>query len=333
MTFTTNKELLRFRSHVTQAIRSFFEGRGYLEVDTPIALLAPPPEVHIDPIEVTVGSPRGAETRYLQTSPELPMKRLLCHGSGPIFQIASVFRDNDESERHRSEFRLLEWYNQPFPWETMLVETEALLRHCAQQLRGEHSLQLGEQTISIADPFARITVADACRDYLAIDLLAHLERTTLQTLFKDRGWHFAQDDSWDELFHRLWVGYVEPKLNADYPVYFLTHYPAPLAALARRSSHDSRVAERAECVIGGLELSNGFGELHDPTEQRQRFKEDRQARAKLGKATPPLDEAFLGSVAKLKGAYGNALGLERLMMLLCGATDIQTVLPFQPSSI
>ena len=333
MTFKTNAELLKFRSKVTQAVRTFFEDRGYLEVDTPIALLAPPPEVHIDPINVTVDSPRGEETRYLQTSPELPMKRLLCEGSGPIFQIAPVFRDSDESKRHRSEFRLLEWYNQPFPWETMLVETEALLRHCAQQLRGEYSLQLGEETISIADPFPRITVADACRDYLAIEILAHLEVTALQALFEDRGWHFAQDDSWDELFHRLWVGHVEPKLNSDYPAYFLTDYPAPLAALARRSSADPRVAERAECVIGGLELSNGFGELHDPAEQRLRFEEDQQARAKLGKATPPLDETFLGSVAKLEKAYGNALGLERLMMLLSGATDIQTVLPFPPSSI
>ena len=105
MTFKTNAELLKFRSKVTQAVRTFFEDRGYLEVDTPIALLAPPPEVHIDPINVTVDSPRGEETRYLQTSPELPMKRLLCEGSGPIFQIAPVFRDSDESKRHRSEFR------------------------------------------------------------------------------------------------------------------------------------------------------------------------------------------------------------------------------------
>ena len=329
----TSAELLRFRSEVTHAIRGFFEERGYLEVDTPIALLAPPPEVHIDPVETTINSPRGSETRYLQTSPELPMKRLLSGGSGPIFQIASVFRDSDESQRHRSEFRLLEWYNQPFPWQTMLDETEALLRHCAQRIRGDETLQLGPQLISIEKRFPRIEVADACRDYLAFELLEHLEPNSLQGLFKARGWHFAADDSWDELFHRLWVGYVEPQLNADHPVYFLTHYPAPLAALARRASDDPRVAERAECVVGGLELSNGFGELNNPKEQRRRFEQDRQARAKLGKKNPPLDEVFLNSVDKLEEAYGNALGVERLMMLLCGARDIQDVLPFEPSTL
>ena len=150
---------------------------------------------------------------------------------------------------------------------------------------------------------------------------------------RDRGWHFHEDDSWDELFHRIWVGQVEPHLNADYPVYFLTEYPAPLAALARRGKEDPRIAERAECIVGGLELCNGFGELDDPGEQRTRFEYDRGLRAALGKRTPPLDEVFLSSVGGLAGAYGNALGLERLMMLLTGASDIQDVTPFSPAEI
>ena len=326
-------EKLHFRAKVTRTVREFFEGRGYTEVDTPMALLAPPPEVHIDPIETTITTPRGEETRYLQTSPELPMKRLLTQGSGPIFQIAPVFRDSDESDRHRSEFRLLEWYNQPYPWEVMLSETEALLRHCAAELRGEQTLQLGNQVVCIAEPFPRIGVADACKTYLSFDILKHLEIERLRELFRERDWHFAGDDSWDELFHRVWVGSVEPRLNEAHSVYFLTHYPAPLAALARRSADDPRVSERAECVVAGLELSNGFGELHDPQEQRKRFEDDRETRLSLGKKTPPLDEAFLSSVDKLEGAYGNALGMERLMMLLCGADDIQDVLPFEHSRL
>ena len=329
----SSTERLQFRAQVTRTIRAFFEARGYTEVDTPIALLAPPPEVHIDPMETSINSPRGQETRYLQTSPELPMKRLLSQGSGPIFQIAPVFRDSDESERHRSEFRLLEWYNQPYPWDVMLSETEALLRHCAAELRGEQTLQLGDQIVSIAEPFPRIPVADACRDYLSFELLDYLELEALRALFEKRGWHFAKDDSWDELFHRVWVGSVEPRLNEEHPVYFLTHYPAPLAALARRSADAPRVSERAECVVAGLELSNGFGELHDPHEQRKRFEKDRDTRLSLGKRTPPLDEAFLASVDKLRDAYGNALGVERLMMLLCGAEDIQDVLPFEPDRL
>ena len=326
-------ELLKFRANVIAAIRDFFHDRGYTEVDTPIALLAPPPEVHIDPVATSILSPRGTEQRYLQTSPELPMKRLLSAGSGPIFQIAPVFRNNDESERHRSEFRLLEWYNRPLPWQEMLDETEALLRHCAQELRGEPSLQYGDDIISIAAPFPRIAVADAFRRYLGLDILAVLDIASLTAMFKARGWHFSETDSWDELFHRLWVGQVEPKLNAEHPIYFLTEYPSPLAALARRSARDPRVAERAECVVGGLELCNGFGELHDPQEQRMRFESDRNTRAGLGKATPPFDEEFLNSVEGLEGAYGNALGIERLMMLLSGSADIQEVLPFIPSQI
>ena len=157
-------ELLKFRANVIAAIRQFFHDRGYTEVDTPIALLAPPPEVHIDPVATSIESPRGTEQRYLQTSPELPMKRLLSAGSGPIFQIAPVFRDNDESERHRSEFRLLEWYNRPLPWQEMLDETEALLRHCAQELRGRAIASTWRRSHFDCSPIPE----DYCRRCLAV---------------------------------------------------------------------------------------------------------------------------------------------------------------------
>ena len=147
-----------------------------------------------------------------------------------------------------------------------------------------------------------------CRRYLGVDILAALDVANLTDTFKARGWHFSESDSWDELFHRLWVGQVEPKLNAEHPVYFLTEYPAPLAALARRSVLDPRVAERAECVVSGLELSNGFGELHDPHEQRMRFESDRNTRAELGKATPPLDEEFLNSRQRSRRCVWKCLG-------------------------
>lgn len=328
MNESSTRTLLQFRAKVYSSIRSFFQTRSYLEVDTPVALLAPPPETHIDPIPCIFATPRGPEERFLQTSPELPMKRLVAAGSGPIFQLASVFRDNDESQVHRPEFRLLEWYNGPAPWTDMLDETEALLRHCARELKGEETLNLDGRRIDISAPFPRIPVATACRDIVELPILECLEHDTLVSEFKRRSWHYAEDDSWDELFHRMWVGVVEPELNRQHDRYFITEYPIPLAALARPTSKDPRVAERAECVVAGLELTNGFGELSDPEVQKARFEADLKARRHVGKSTAPLDHVFLKQVGQLKDIYGNALGIERLMMLLSGTRDISEISPF-----
>ena len=300
-------ELLKFPRECHRRHPTFLPDRGYTEVDTPIALLAPPPEVHIDPVATSILSPRGTEQRYLQTSPELPMKRLLSAGSGPIFQIAPVFRDNDESERHRSEFRLLEWYNRPLPWQEMLDETEALLRHCAQELRGEPSLQYGDDIISLS-PIPRITCR-CFRRYLGVDILAALDVANLTDTFKARGWHFSESDSWDELFtgSGLTSG-TEAQCRAS--GLFPDRVPSPLGSPRPSQRARSKVAERAECIVSGLELSNGFGELHDPMSKECGLKGFQHPRG-LGKATPPLDEEFLNAVKGLEGAYGNALGIER----------------------
>ncbi len=330
---SSTRALLQFRAKVCTSIRSFFETRGYLEVDTPVALLAPPPETHIDPISCFFETPRDREQRFLQTSPELPMKRLIATGSGPIFQLASVFRDNDESQVHRPEFRLLEWYNGPAQWTEMLDETEALLRHCARELRGEETLEFGGRQIDISAQFPRISVANACRDIVELPILECLERDTLVSEFKRRLWHYSEDDSWDELFHRIWVGMVEPELNQQHERYFITEYPVPLAALSRPTTRDPRVAERAECVVAGLELTNGFGELSDPDEQQARFEADLRARRQAGKTTAPLDHVFLKQVEHLEEIYGNALGIDRLMMLLRGVSDIGEISPFEHGTI
>ncbi len=325
-------DLCRRRGRIIRALRNFFETRDFLEVDTYITCAAPAPELHIEaiPVQVDLGpqSPQacqataGVGARFLQTSPELPMKRLLAAGLPRIFQIAPVFRDGDFSERHRPEFRLLEWYRRDAAWETLLDDCEALLTTLADN---RPSLRYQGRTFDIRPPFMRISIDAAFRRWAGFSILDHLDATSLRAQMRRRQLHCSDDDTWDDLFHRVFVGLCEPQLAAlDKPV-FVTHYPTPLAALARQSPTDPRVAERVELFVGGLELANGFGELTCAATQRERFVAEKAARASAKKRSYPLDERFLSALEGLPEAAGIAVGVERLLMVLCDAATIDDV--------
>ena len=283
---------LRIRSATLRAIREWFHTRAFLEVDTPVRLKAPALELHID------AEPSG--DHFLRTSPELHMKRLLAAGHERIFQMGPCFRRGERGDRHHPEFTMLEWYRAGADYLDILNDTQGLVRHVFQSL---------EKTPSwISKDWKILTVSEAFQRWAGWDPAANFDA--------DR---FNQD----------LVDKVEPALPRDVPV-ILKDYPAAAAALSRRKATDPRLAERWELYLGGLELANAYSELTDPAEQEARFKECAKERRALGKEVYPIDEPFLAALRSgLPSCGGIAFGVDRLVMLLAGATSLDEVIAFR----
>ncbi len=294
---------LRQRDRVAQAIRDWFHGQGFVEVNTPFWLKCPGIDANIEPVRSKGG--------YLVTSPEYAHKRLLVGGMPRIFEIARCAREEELGPLHQPEFTLVEWYRAFARVEEVMADTEALLRASCRALRSDLSVSARGRTIDLASPFLRLTVEEAFSTYAQEPDAIELARAC------------------PERFFELWVSAVEPGLaNLDRPV-FLHHFPATQAGLARPCPTDPRVAERFELYVGGVEMCNGYGELTDPSEHRIRFEAENQARVQCGLSPLPLDEAFLSALAEgLPPAAGNALGFDRLVLLLLGLDNLEQVLAF-----
>ena len=296
---------LRTRATVTGAVRAFFRGRGFLEVETPLLVPSPGVEVHLRPFRV----PCPGGDRWLNTSPEYHMKRLLAAGSGPVFQIARAFRAGEHGDRHNPEFSILEWYRPGTDHLGMLDDTCALLRAVAVAVDAPAPLQWQGRTVDLARPPEVLTVAEALSRWAGVE-------------FGD-----LQGPDRLERFSLLLTEEVEPHLGRD-RVTALTDYPADMASLARLSPDDPTVAHRLEVYVAGLELANAFAELTDPAEQRSRMEVEAAERARQGLPALPLDERFLAALDTLPEAGGIALGLDRLVMLLAGVVDVRDVIAF-----
>ena len=314
---------LQRRTELTQAVRGFFHNRSYLEVETPYAVPVPGEEVHLRPFATQRQHPDGRQERlWLHTSPEFAMKRLLVAGAGPIFQFARVWRNNEGSALHEAEFTMLEWYRPGAGLDSLIEETITLLHsvlpsvvHC----RG---------IVTDLSQCERLTVADAFARYVGVDLLA--TGNDPLTLAKAAKVQLRTDETWEDLFFRLLLTYIEPHLGRRHPTY-LTHWPAAQAALARRDPADPRVAERFELFVCGIELANAFVELTDPDEQRIRFLADRERRHAMHGQEWPLDEDFLAALAHgMPQSAGIAMGFDRLAMIASGADRIGQVLWLPP---
>jgi lysyl-tRNA synthetase class 2 len=328
---------LRRRAVLTAATRAFFSARGYQEVETPCLVPVPGMEVHLHAFrsEFTPHLGQGGEARtlWLRTSPELALKRLLVAGAGPVFELARVWRNGEVSPRHAFEFTMLEWYRPGLPFEGLMEETEALL-HAVCPPRVAHA---GIET-DLTLPFERITMQDAFLRWCGgLDLLATVgpdgegDAGALAEAAARIGTPARPDESWEDLFFRLLLTHVEPRLGRDRAT-FLTHWPAPQAALARRDPADPRQALRFELFVAGLELANAFDELTDPAEQRARFIHDVAERRRLyGAEGWEVDEGFLAALELgMPAGAGIALGFDRLAMLASGAQRIGQVLWLPP---
>jgi elongation factor P--(R)-beta-lysine ligase len=294
---------LRQRASLIQALRRFFSERQYLEVETPVRIPAPAPEAHI--------IPEPADDWFLQTSPELCMKRLLAAGVPRIFQICKCFRRAERGSRHLPEFTMLEWYRRDIGYRELMQECEELFSFLAMELRGKELLGEGEAAVSLTPPYERLAVAAAFE--------RHASLTVAEAMAAGR-------------FDEILVEFIEPNLGFRRPT-FLHDYPAPLAALAQRSPENPEVAERFEVYINGLELANGFSELTDQVEQRQRFVRERLLIEKGGGRPGPMPDKFLAALARMPAAGGIALGVDRLAMLFFGAGSIDEVVTFTPEEL
>lgn len=310
---------LRRRGLVTAATRAFFTARGYTEVETPYAVAAPGEEVHLRAFRTERENPDGArEPLWLHTSPEFAMKKLLVAGAGPIFQLARVWRNGEGSDLHAAEFTMLEWYRPGADMDSLIDETIAYLRAVLPPV-----VTCRGVTTDLAR-IERLTVAEAFARYVGADVLATAEDAP--ALAAASGARLRDGETWEDLFFRLLLERVEPRIGRVHPT-FLTHWPAAQAALARRDPAEPRVAERFELFVCGIELANAFVELTDAGEQRARFEVDRARREAISGPDWKLDEDFLAALAfGMPSAAGIALGFDRLAMIASGASRIDQVL-------
>ncbi len=307
---------MQARMAMYQRIRQFFSQRNVAEVETPILSPYGSTDVHIDSF-VTQWE---AQRLYLHTSPEFAMKMLLAEGVGDCFQIAKVFRHETAGRNHRPEFTMLEWYRVGFDLSALIDEVAALVRLLIPAVA-----DLPMERLSYADAFSRIGV-DPHGDSLAA--IKH----TAETL---SGYRPQLADDRDEWLDFLLVTQIEAQLG-DNQLTFLTHYPASMAALAKRSINADgfAVAERFELYYRGIELANGFDELTDADEQLARFEADNRARAALGKPTVALDEDLIAALQRgMPDCAGVALGLDRILMLAQGRTRLDDMMAFPAPKI
>ncbi len=319
---------LRVRARLLADIRAFFDRDGFLEVTTPSLVTAPDPALHLESFRTLLQLDDGSKDLFLSTSPEHHMKRLLAAGLGSIYQLCPFFRNGEMGVLHNPEFTGLEWYEAGATVERTMDRTEALVREVAREVTGRTAFERCGSAVDLEPPFRRMTVRQALADLAGVDAPADWNAAGLRKALSAAGIPPAGDDRPDDLVNLALVARVEPAL-ADMGPVFLFDYPAPMAALARLRPDNPAVAERFELYAGGLELCNGYGELTDPEEQRRRFEAQVLERERAGRPTSPLDEHFLQALEQgMPAAGGNALGVDRLLMLLCERERIDQVLAF-----
>ena len=310
-------DCLKQRANILAKIRTFFSVRDVVEVETPALSAASVTDMHLSAFETQFVGPGYAEglTLYLQTSPEYAMKRLLAAGSGPIYQIAKAFRNEEAGRHHNPEFTLLEWYRPDFDEFQLMTEVEALLKAV---LGCPDAMALSYQAVFI--------------EHLSIDpLTASVE--ALQSIAAERGHTSLAKELKDKdtLLQLLFCLDIEPHIGQEQPC-FVYHFPASQAALAQLCEDDPRVAGRFELYYRGMELANGFHELTDPAEQYARFSQDNQQRQKNGLPEMAIDQHLLDALHHgLPACAGVALGIDRLVMLATEQPQIQNVVAFDIS--
>lgn len=352
----TSSRVMHRRAACVAKVRRFFETRDFLEVCTPGLVAEPGTDVYLEPFnapfvpddQVEQTSPTSMPA-YLHTSPEFLMKRLLGKGFERIWQMTPAWRNGEVTDLHTPEFTCVEWYR---AWEDLgaiIEDTE----HLIIRLIGDHATYYdmeGRHQVDLRDGFTRVTMQELVQQACGFDILATQSADALQDAISSRGLlrkrgqgthpmfgveslgddaHIAgEDERWMELFFELQITHLDPHL-ARMGAVCLTHWPTQLAVLAARNAEDSRVADRFETYIGGVECSNGFRELTDADEQRARFIEDLAQRARLGRPSYPMPERFLRAMARgMPPSAGVALGFDRVVMLATGARTISEVLPF-----
>jgi len=302
------------RAAIMAEIRRFFADRGVLEVETPAMSQATVTDVHLVPFQTRFVGPGAAQglDLYLMTSPEYHMKRLLAAGSGPIFQLCRSFRNEEAGRHHNPEFTMLEWYRPHYDMYRLMNEVDDLLQQVLECAPAE--------TLSYQQAFIR---------HLEMDPLS-ADKTQMREVAEKLGVGDLanREEDRDTLLQLLFMMGVEPQIGKDKPA-FVYHFPASQASLAEISTEDHRVAERFEVYFKGIELANGFRELTDSREQKQRFDQDNRKRAARGLPQQPIDTNLLDALAHgMPDCSGVALGVDRIVMLALKADSLSEVIAF-----
>jgi elongation factor P--(R)-beta-lysine ligase len=327
------RENLFARGRILGAVREFFAAEDFIEVQTPALQVSPGLEPHLKAFATVLHDPRdgAAHRRYLHTSPEFAMKKLLAGGMDRIWQLAPVFRDGERGATHHPEFSMLEWYRAGATYSDLMVDCEKLLR-AAQAASGVAALSWNGKIADPWLPFERLSVSKAFLRHTNIDILATApdpvqpDFALLAAAAERIGIAPHPGDDWESLYFRIFLDRIEPNLGIGAPT-ILYDYPVSMAALSRCKPDDPRLAERFELYVCGLELANAFQELTDPEEQRARFRADQARKQALYGEAYPIDEDFIAALEHgLPECAGIALGFDRLVMLCTGANDIEEVL-------
>lgn len=311
---------LKERQMINDVIRSFFRVRGYIEVETPILVQSPDMEPNLTPFETVIKTPGGKNyPAGLITSPEYSMKKLLGLGAQKIFTLTKVFRNNETlGGIHNPEFTMLEWYSQGEDFHVCMKETEDLIK------------TIFEKFGKFFSPCEKKLVPELFHELIGVDL-ANSGLKELQLACERLEIHTDPSDTESDLFYRLFLSKIEPTFTGKN---IIVHtYPKYQAALSRLTP-DGKFGERFELYYQGIEICNGFTELTDSTEQRKRFEKERDERIRLGRPTFPIDENLLNLLASIRNpSFGNALGVDRLLMLVTGKTLIDEVLAFSVNKL
>ncbi len=319
------------RNRIMAALRSWFATEDFVAVEGAALQISPGNETHLHAFATAETDLSGnAGQLYLHTSPEFAAKKLIAAGETRIVDFARVFRNRERSALHHPEFTMLEWYRANAPYESLMTDAATVLALAAQ---AAGKSQFSFRGLAM-DPFAepdRLTVAEAFAQHAGIDLMATCTGTAGQDVAALAraahaiGLRTAPDDSWSDIYSRILVDRIEPRLGIGRAT-ILCEYPISEAALARPKPGNPAVAERFELYACGVELANAFAELTDPVEQRRRFEADMAEKLAIYGECYPIDEELLAALPLMPPTAGIALGLDRLVMLAVGASRIDDVI-------
>ncbi len=323
------------REKVTRAIRTFFDSRGFHEIETPLLIAHPPAESYLDVFETTLFDRHRKPTKaYLSTSPEVSLKKLMVAGLGNCYSLTKSFRNMEtHGKLHNPEFTILEWYRVGADYTDIMKDCEKLILHLNRFKLNNHpnTLMYQGKTIDLTPPWERVTIAESFQRYAGVNFDEFFDIARAKEIVRKKGYQVDKNTSWEKLFNQIFLNEVEPRLGQGKPT-IVYEYPAQMAALAKNKDSDPRFAERFEFYIAGLELGDCYSELTDAKEQEERFNTELAEVKRLGKTSYDYDHDFIEALkVGLPPCSGIAVGVDRLVMLFADTDDIADTLFFPGS--
>ena len=317
------REVLVQRSRIVAAVRRFMEGRGFLEVETPVlqgevgGAAARPFQTHLNALD---------EERYLRIALELHLKRLIVGGLDRVYELGRIFRNEGTSTRHNPEFTMMESYEAHADYLDVARMVEELVSTVAQEVLGTTSVRFGEHTLELAPPWRRVTMREALQEYAGVDFFEYREVGAITGLLHEKGIPVPENAGWGKLLDALVSATVEPQLIQPT---FLLDYPVELSPLAKRKREEPSLVERFEAFAAGWELGNAYSELNDPVDQRERFASQLALQAAGDEEAELVDEDFLVALEHgMPPTGGLGIGIDRLVMVLTNSESIRDVILF-----